>query len=165
LNIAVLGMGSDALVRLLPQLWLDAQAPLPEISVSDQTCWAVARLGNGPSDPTLLQGYIHQHRHTFSATLLLEDSLQTPDHSLPFKTAQLRIFLDQSGIEYSILQGTQQQREAKALEIIQHHATQLKPLKKHPLSEWCWSCEKCSDSGCERLLFSQLVAAKNLVGA
>ncbi len=76
--------------------------------------------------------------------------------------ARLREVLDHHGITYTMVYGTGPRRLACALQAIGHHrdATNT-PIVQTP-SNWQWSCEKCSDAGCEHQLFSALLHADSV---
>jgi nicotinamide riboside kinase len=106
-----------------------------------------------------------EHQHTYDLTLVtstdlpwIADGFQRDGPAM--RTAvdrTLRAVLQAQHIDHSVIYGSGEHRVQRALESVAHH--QKKPLSRsvHD-TEWRWSCDSCSDPGCEYRLFSRLLS-------
>lgn len=69
--------------------------------------------------------------------------------------ARLRAALGDHEMPYAVLYGTTQDCTEQALQCI--HGLRAAHAPEQKTSNWCWSCEKCSDADCEHRLFSGLL--------
>jgi HTH-type transcriptional repressor of NAD biosynthesis genes len=76
--------------------------------------------------------------------------------------ARLREVLNGNGIAYTMVYGADPNRLACALQAISHHRDVADAPITRTASNWQWSCEKCSDAGCEHQLFSALLRADSV---
>jgi HTH-type transcriptional repressor of NAD biosynthesis genes len=73
--------------------------------------------------------------------------------------ARLRQVLENHGVVYTVVYGAGPRRLESALQAIGHERAASAPHAGRTASNWQWSCEKCSDAGCEHQLFSALLRA------
>lgn len=73
--------------------------------------------------------------------------------------ARLRAVLDNHNVVYTMVYGAGPRRLECALQAISHHQSTAQAPEAYTASNWQWSCEKCSDAGCEHQLFSALLRA------
>ena len=71
--------------------------------------------------------------------------------------AQLRQLLHQTAVPYTVVYGSGQARTDCALQAIEYHRRRTSARTAPKATRWHWACENCSDTACERSLFSALV--------
>lgn len=117
------------------------------------------------NDASLYSTTLDQHR-SYDLTLLMGLDLPwVANHgvqrngacSQKSMDARLRAILESNAMPYSIVYGTGAHRTECALQAIAHHMKRPSNTQPRTPSRWQWSCEKCSDSGCEHRIFSNLV--------
>lgn len=86
----------------------------------------------------------------------------------------IREALAHAGISYRVIYGTAEQRVAQAFEVAEHlhlrenavvlpqNADDAALQTRGSHKAWVWTCEKCSDPGCEHRLLSDLLAQRAL---
>ena len=99
------------------------------------------------------------------ATLLMGLDLPAPDALAAVQQAAdraLRNALAQSGVNYQVVYGLDEQRLRSALSALQVGLPGASKAAKGDSSRarWVWVCDNCSDPQCERRLLSDLVAAR-----
>ena len=68
--------------------------------------------------------------------------------------ARLRDVLDRQGVNYAVVYGLETARNDCARRAITHHTGQPVLAQRPARPQWQWSCEKCSDAGCEQRMFT-----------
>jgi hypothetical protein len=99
-------------------------------------------------------------RPLYEVTLLMGLDLDPSTHigaDIQVEDNDLRCRLEAQGIPYTVVYGTGQSRVACALQIIEYHHRKSGASSDQLHTTWQWTCEKCSDAGCEHRMFSALV--------
>lgn len=161
MKIAILGAectGKTQLVRTLSQALVGHFDDTPalmaaiyrDVLFNDSSLYASALEHHRDYDLTLVMG--------LDLPWVAQDGVQRHGtHSQKSVDARLREILDTNAVPYSLIYGTGAQRTECALQAIAHHMKRPSNTQPRTPSRWQWSCEKCSDSGCEHRIFSNLV--------
>lgn len=117
------------------------------------------------NDASLYSAALDHHRD-YDLTLLMgldlpwvanDGARRNGAHAQKPVDARLREILEANAVPYAMVYGTGAQRTECAWQAIAHHMKKPSNTQPRAPSRWQWACEKCSDSGCEHRIFSNLV--------
>lgn len=117
------------------------------------------------NDVSLYSAALDQHR-SYDLTLLMgldlpwvanDGARRNGAHAQKPVDACLRAILEANAVPYAMVYGTGAHRTECALQAITHHMKRPSNTQLRTPSRWQWSCEKCSDAGCEHRIFSNLL--------
>jgi hypothetical protein len=138
-------------------------AAVADLKFGDDTLYFDAVAHHAGNTLTLLTGFAYPPLHDAErpATNPISGSQGTPAHDPSFWAFQqridqrLRAELASHGLNFCVVYGDTDERVDGALQTLSYANAASDTAKP---ADWCWSCDKCSDSACERHLFSRLVA-------
>ena len=133
--------------------------------ISDTSALMTAVYSDVLFDDTSLYTWALEQQRQFDLTLLLGldlpwvgDGIQRDGPRVQAQIdARLRHVLETHGRSYTLVYGAGPRRLECALQAIDHHRAVSETPVARKASNWQWSCEKCSDAGCEHQLFSALL--------
>ena len=133
--------------------------------ISDTSALMTAVYSDVLFDDTSLYPWALEQQRQFDLTLLLGldlpwvgDGIQRDGPRVQAHIdARLRQVLETHGLSYTLVYGAGSHRLECALQAIGHHWAVSEAPVARKASNWQWSCEKCSDAGCEHQLFSALL--------
>lgn len=133
--------------------------------IADTTALMTAIYSDLLFQDTSLYPWALAHQRAFDLTLVMgldlpwvADGVQRDGPEARARVdARLRQVLDANAVTYAVVYGTGPSRTKCALQAIAHHSRLPSARTTSPASNWQWSCEKCSDAGCEHQLFSALL--------
>ena len=120
-------------------------------------------------DPSLYPSAVAFQR-TMDLTLLLAldlpwvaDGIQRDGIAMQHRIdARLRARLQEHQIPFATVYGHGEQRLAAALQAIDHANRHHRDQQPGPAAAWVWTCDNCSDPGCEHRLFSRLTDSNSV---
>lgn len=161
-RVALLGAAGSGKTRLAGELMaaLDSHSvphPAPaSILIADNPPLAALRLARGGEMNTV-------DGSGFDQILLMGLDLPAPPSIAAAQEAadqQLRLTLANAHLPYTVVYGQGPQRLAHALDALLGLDTPpTAGVKRH--RPWVWTCDTCSDPGCERRLLSDLLASRS----
>ena len=110
----------------------------------------------GAQDPLGLDAVLNSHR-VFDLTLVCgmdEHSEVSPKYDKKAFDAKLRILLQHKGLAFAVIYGEEHERLASALRSIAALKNTTKRIGQKDQAHWHWTCDNCSDPGCEQRLFT-----------
>lgn len=162
MQIALLGAEGTGKTLLTQAL---VQAPAQALVIADTSALMSAIYSDLLFQNTSLYPVALAQQRQFDLTLVMgldlpwvADAMQRHGPLMRAQVdARLRQVLERHGVKYSVIYGTGQSRIECALQAIAHHRGAREFCPPAKLSNWRWSCEKCSDADCEHQLFSALI--------
>ena len=144
LNIAVTGAlasGTNQLASALQQTFANGLADEAPVFVMLAPAWDIRLETHQLFDLTLICG--------------LEPAPNDPSKvANEALDAALRSGLQQKGLPFAVVYGQNRERLASALRAIAALKNTINKAGRQDQSEWRWTCDNCSDPGCEHRLFT-----------
>ena len=138
---------------------VDIAAASTDVVISDTTSLMVAIYSAMLFEDGSLYRFALERQRGYDLTLLtgldlpwVADGLQRDGpHVREPVDALIRTALARANVPYRVVYGSGKERLLNALA-----AMEAQPAIKRPRRAWTWSCDKCSDPGCEHRLFTGL---------